>query len=85
MNARRVLDDVSYAGDPYECARGAHALVIVTEWDAFRALDQLQSGRVRTPQVRRNRGLNIIAGNWSHSVAALASRTGGPPRGPCVE
>jgi UDPglucose 6-dehydrogenase len=39
MNARRVLDDVSYAGDPYECARGAHALVIVTEWDAFRALD----------------------------------------------
>jgi UDPglucose 6-dehydrogenase len=39
MNARRVLDDVVYAGDPYECARGAHALVIVTEWDAFRALD----------------------------------------------
>jgi UDPglucose 6-dehydrogenase len=39
MNARRVLDDVIYAGDPYECARGAHALVIVTEWDAFRALD----------------------------------------------
>ncbi|MGE7418499.1 UDP binding domain-containing protein, partial [Methylobacterium tarhaniae] len=28
-----------YAADPYTCAQGAHALVIVTEWDAFRALD----------------------------------------------
>ena len=25
--------------DPYECVEGAQALVIVTEWDAFRALD----------------------------------------------
>jgi UDPglucose 6-dehydrogenase len=26
-------------GDPYEAIRGADATVIVTEWDAFRALD----------------------------------------------
>ena len=25
--------------DAYDCAAGADALVIVTEWDAFRALD----------------------------------------------
>ena len=37
--ARQVLDDVTYAEDPYTCAEGADALVIVTEWDAFRALD----------------------------------------------
>jgi UDPglucose 6-dehydrogenase len=37
--ARRYLDDVDYAEDPYACAAGADALVIVTEWDAFRALD----------------------------------------------
>ena len=37
--ARAVLDDVEYADDPYACAEGADALVIVTEWDAFRALD----------------------------------------------
>jgi UDPglucose 6-dehydrogenase len=37
--ARAVLSDVEYAQDPYECARGAGALVIVTEWDIFRALD----------------------------------------------
>jgi UDPglucose 6-dehydrogenase len=37
--ARRVLSDVDYAEDPYACARDADALVIVTEWDMFRALD----------------------------------------------
>ena len=37
--ARRYLDNVQYAEDPYACAAGADVLVIVTEWDAFRALD----------------------------------------------
>ncbi|RYB03618.1 UDP-glucose dehydrogenase family protein [Lichenibacterium ramalinae] len=37
--ARRMLDDVIFASDAYDCADGADALVIVTEWDAFRALD----------------------------------------------
>ncbi len=37
--ARLVLTDVDYAADPYACAEGADALVIVTEWEQFRALD----------------------------------------------
>ncbi len=37
--ARMVLTDVEYAADPYACAEGADALVIVTEWEQFRALD----------------------------------------------
>ncbi|MCK0207819.1 UDP-glucose/GDP-mannose dehydrogenase family protein [Starkeya koreensis] len=38
--ARKVLPPaVDYANDPYDCAEGADGLVIVTEWDAFRALD----------------------------------------------
>ena len=37
--ARPMLDSVDYATDPYACVDGAEALVIVTEWDAFRALD----------------------------------------------
>ncbi len=37
--ARPLLAEVEYAADPYACAAGAQALVIVTEWDAFRALD----------------------------------------------
>ena len=37
--ARQVLPDVTYTDGPYECAEGADALVIVTEWEQFRALD----------------------------------------------
>src|SRR5882672_3838385 len=37
--ARRELPDIEYSDDPYACARGADALVIVTEWVQFRALD----------------------------------------------
>jgi UDPglucose 6-dehydrogenase len=38
-NTRELLNDVVYSHDAYECVRNAHAVVIVTEWDAFRALD----------------------------------------------
>ncbi len=37
--ARLYLENLTYCGDPYACCEGAAALVIVTEWDAFRALD----------------------------------------------
>ena len=38
-HARSMLDDVDYASDAYACVEGADALVIMTEWDAFRKLD----------------------------------------------
>jgi UDPglucose 6-dehydrogenase len=37
--AKTVLGNVTYCDGPYECAKAAHALVIVTEWEQFRALD----------------------------------------------
>jgi UDPglucose 6-dehydrogenase len=37
--ARKVLGNVTYCDGPYATMEGAAALVIVTEWDAFRALD----------------------------------------------
>ena len=37
--AKLVLDEVTYCDGPYACAEGADALVIVTEWEQFRALD----------------------------------------------
>jgi UDPglucose 6-dehydrogenase len=37
--ARSELSDVTYCDGPYSCAEGADALVIVTEWEQFRALD----------------------------------------------
>ena len=37
--ARKDLPDITYCTGAYEAMNGADALVIVTEWDAFRALD----------------------------------------------
>jgi UDPglucose 6-dehydrogenase len=38
-NARKVIENIEYASGPYEAAAGADAIVIVTEWNQFRALD----------------------------------------------
>jgi UDPglucose 6-dehydrogenase len=38
-NARQIFPDIAYFGDPYSCVTGADVLVIVTEWEQFRALD----------------------------------------------
>jgi len=37
--AKAVLPDITYCDSPYACADGADAIVIVTEWEQFRALD----------------------------------------------
>ncbi len=31
--------EVAHAESPYEAARGAHAVLLATEWEAFRTLD----------------------------------------------
>lgn len=38
-SARRLLPDILYCEDEYDAARGADALVVVTEWNQFRRLD----------------------------------------------
>jgi UDPglucose 6-dehydrogenase len=45
VQARSVLNDVTYFDDAFSAMDGADALVIATEWDEFRALDLR---RVRT-------------------------------------
>ncbi len=42
--ARPLMPEVEMASDPYAAIEGSDAVVIVTEWDAFRALDL---GRVK--------------------------------------
>lgn len=38
-NARKILSDVELYDDPYECARDADAVVVVTEWTDIRNID----------------------------------------------
>ena len=37
--AKQVLENVEFCANAYECATDADAVVIVTEWEQFRALD----------------------------------------------
>lgn len=38
-NARQVFPGITYCKDPYDAAKGADALVLITEWNQFRSLD----------------------------------------------
>ncbi|MGE0212489.1 MAG: UDP-glucose/GDP-mannose dehydrogenase family protein [Parvibaculaceae bacterium] len=52
QQAKDLLGDVAYTADPYDCAVGADVLVIVTEWDAFRALDfERIRNSLKTPRI----------------------------------
>ena len=37
--AAELLENVEFTDDPYDCIKGADALVIITEWDQYRALN----------------------------------------------
>jgi UDPglucose 6-dehydrogenase len=37
--AKKILSEISYADDEYDAVKGAEALIFVTEWNQFRALD----------------------------------------------
>ncbi|CAO4143331.1 UDP-glucose 6-dehydrogenase [Methylorubrum extorquens] len=69
--ARPLLQAVAYAEDAYACAEGADALVIVTEWNAFRALDLARLKGLMRARPRR-------------SAQRLRAGRGPPPRStPC--
>jgi UDPglucose 6-dehydrogenase len=51
FQARAIMPEVTYCADAYDCAKGAHALAIVTEWDPFRALDFIRLGEAMAAKV----------------------------------
>jgi UDPglucose 6-dehydrogenase len=78
--ARLVLRNVVYASDPYACAAGAHALVIVTEWEQFRALDFARLGEIMADKVLidlRNvySGAQAIAAGFRYDSVGRVHRT----------
>ena len=50
--ARKWLPEIGYAEDEYDAIRGADVLVIITEWNQFRALDMERvKGLLKTPKI----------------------------------
>src|SRR3954447_11163418 len=50
--AKKLMPELEYCTDPYEAMDGADALILVTEWNAFRALDLTRVKRLlRRPLV----------------------------------
>ena len=80
--ARPLLPDIAFAADPYAAAEGADALVIVTEWDEYRALDLRRlAGLLARPLVIDLRNIYPIAeaeraGIIYHSVGRAAVPNG---------
>ena len=52
MEAEKVLPKIEYAEDEYAAATDADALVFITEWNQFRALDMERiHGLMQTPNI----------------------------------
>ncbi|MDO8529604.1 MAG: UDP-glucose/GDP-mannose dehydrogenase family protein [bacterium] len=37
--AKKIMPELAYVGDPYEAAKDADALILMTEWNEYRSLD----------------------------------------------
>ena len=73
VEAEKLLSGVEFTSGPYLCAEGADALVIITEWNEFRALDtkrlkEIMTGdvvvdlrNIYSPDDMRSRGFNYVS------------------------
>jgi UDPglucose 6-dehydrogenase len=56
--AKKILKEVRFARDPYDLARGADCLVLLTEWNEFKDLDLKRIKRLmRQPVIVDGRNL----------------------------
>ncbi len=67
VEAEKLLDNVTFESGPYLCAEGADVLVIITEWNEFRALDMGRlKGALRDPLIVDLRNIYDPAEMASH-------------------
>ncbi|HEX3536359.1 MAG TPA: UDP binding domain-containing protein, partial [Stellaceae bacterium] len=85
--AQKLMPQLTYCADAYDTMDGADALVLITEWNAFRALDL---GRVkqllRTPVVIDLRNIYkpeemLAAGLTYHSIGRASAPPNKKPAG----
>lgn len=63
-NASHILSDVEFCDDAYQCAQGADAVVVITEWDDICSLDLVQ-----LKQVMRQPLLVDLRNAFNHDIA----------------
>jgi UDPglucose 6-dehydrogenase len=68
--ARPMLEGVTFCSDAYDAAKGADAVVLVTEWDVFRALDMR-----RLAEVANGRVLVDLRNVWDKGAVERAGFT----------
>lgn len=63
-----ICDKISFVEDPYEAARGCHAIAIMTEWDVYRQMDYrvVYDSMVKPPFIFDGR--NLIDRNFCHKI-----------------
>jgi UDPglucose 6-dehydrogenase len=81
--AKKLMPDLDYCGDAYQTMEGADALILITEWNAFRALDlDRVKSLLRQPVVVDLRNIYqpdemIAAGLSYHSIGRPAGQSDG--------
>jgi len=74
-----VEGDVTFEEDPYEAAKGAHALAVVTEWDLYRTLDYERIIRDMTSPAFLFDGRNILDHERLHWLGFNVFAVGNAP------
>ena len=88
--AKKLMPELEYCTDPYEAMDGADALILVTEWNAFRALDLTRVKRLlRRPLVIDLRNIYkpeemAAMGLAYHSIGRASSPPGAEAAAPGV-
>ena len=89
--AKKLMPELDYCSDPYEAMDGADALILVTEWNAFRALDLTRVKRLlRRPLVIDLRNIYkpeemAAIGLAYHSIGRPSSPAGAEAAAPGAE
>jgi UDPglucose 6-dehydrogenase len=75
----RVEGKIAYREDPYEAARGAHAIAVMTEWELYKELDyeRIHESMVRPAFIFDGR--NILDHERLHRIGFNVFAIGKPP------
>jgi UDPglucose 6-dehydrogenase len=73
------LDKVEFAEGPYEAARGAHAIAIMTEWDLYRSLSWEEIYQSMEKPAFLFDGRNILDHKRLHKIGFNVYPLGAPP------